>query len=96
VVYLTNLDFIGRLAYSLSGRDKDKLFIILGIINKDYVFISDGELRPTEKPKKKKIKHLKMTSNTAEDIKSIILAGDKVSNSTVKKFIQLMNSKEEV
>lgn len=93
---MTNLDFIGRLAYSLSGRDKDKLFIILGIINKDYVYISDGELRSTEKPKKKKLKHLKITSNTAEDIKSIILAGDKVSNSTVKKFIQLMNSKEEV
>jgi ribosomal protein L14E/L6E/L27E len=93
---LTNLDFMGRLAYSLSGRDKDKPFIILGIINKDYVYISDGELRPTEKPKKKKIKHLKITSITAEDIKNIILAGDKVSNSTVRRFIQLMNSKEEV
>lgn len=93
---MTNLDLIGRLAYSISGRDKDKLFIILGIINKDYVYISDGKLRPTERPKKKKIKHLIITNNTAEEIKSILEVGDKVSNNTVKKVIERMSSKEEV
>lgn len=93
---MTSLDLIGRLAYSISGRDKDKLFIILGIINKDYVYISDGDLRTTERPKKKKIKHLNITNGTAEEIKEILEAGDKVSNSTVKKVIERMNSKEEV
>lgn len=93
---MTSLDFIGRLAYSMSGRDKGKLFIIIGIINNEYVYISDGELRPTERPKKKKIKHLNITNDIAENIKDVLLAGDKVSNSTVKKVIQLMNSKEEV
>jgi ribosomal protein L14E/L6E/L27E len=96
VIYLTSTEYVGKLAYSTSGRDKGKLFIILSIINKDYVYISDGELRPTEKPKKKKLKHLNITNDTAEDIKAVLLAGDKVSNSTVKKFILLMNSKEEV
>lgn len=93
---MTGIDYVGKLAYSTSGRDKDKLFIILGIINKNYVYISDGELRTVEKPKKKKLKHLNITSNTAEGIKAILLAGGKVSNSTVKKIIQIMNSEEEV
>lgn len=93
---MTNIDYVGKLAYSTSGRDKDKLFIILGIINGEYVYISDGELRKVEKPKKKKLKHLNIINNTAEDIKAIILAGGMVSNSTVRKYLQLMNSKEEV
>lgn len=93
---MTEIDYVGKFAYSTSGRDKGKLFIILGIINKEYVYISDGELRKTEKPKKKKVKHLNIINNTAEDIKAVLLAGGKVSNSTVKKNVEIMNSKEEV
>lgn len=93
---MTDNNYVGKFAYSTSGRDQGKLFIITGIIDKDYVYISDGALRPTEKQKKKKLKHLKLTNVTAEEIKNSILAGDKVSNSAVKKSILLMNSKEEV
>lgn len=89
-------NYIGRVAYSKSGRDEGKYFIILGIVNNDYVYISDGDLRPVEKPKKKKVKHLNITTSESEEIKQLILSGDKVSNKVIKKFLQSMNSNEEV
>jgi ribosomal protein L14E/L6E/L27E len=44
---------------SLAGHDKGKLFAILGCENENYVFIADGRQRKAQKPKKKKVKHLK-------------------------------------
>jgi len=44
---------IGRVAYSKAGRDKGKLFIVIGIVDEDFVLVCDGDLRPVEKPKRK-------------------------------------------
>lgn len=96
VVNLINTDYIGKVAYSKSGRDKDKVFIILGIINDNYVYISDGDLRPSERPKKKKIKHLNISEKVAEDIQNLLLNDGKISNSMIRKFLRSMNSCEEV
>jgi ribosomal protein L14E/L6E/L27E len=96
VVYLINTDYIGAVALSKSGRDEGRYFIITGIINNDYVYISDGDLRTVDKPKKKKIKHLYITNTVAEDIRNLLHAGEKVSNSAIRKYLQSMNSIEEV
>jgi ribosomal protein L14E/L6E/L27E len=85
---LVSQDFIlGQVVHSRAGRDKDKYFMIVGIINKDYVLISDGDLRKIEKPKKKKTKHLVAHDSMAFDIKGKLEANMKVSNSDVKKFL---------
>ena len=91
---MINTDYVGKVALSKSGRDEGKYFIILGIINDNYVYISDGALRVVDKPKKKKIKHLDITDTVAEDIRDLLRAGDKVTNSAIKKYLQSMNSKE--
>jgi ribosomal protein L14E/L6E/L27E len=96
VVNLINTDYIGKLVFSKSGRDEGRYFIIVGIINDNYVYISDGDLRPSEKPKKKKLKHITITDIVAENIKNLLLTGDMVSNSAIRKYIQSMNSNEEV
>lgn len=44
---------------SLAGHDKGKLFAILEVENENFVLIADGRHRKIQKPKKKKIKHLK-------------------------------------
>lgn len=93
---MINTDYIGMVSTSKSGRDEGKTFIIIGIINDDYVYISDGDLRPIEKPKKKKIKHLTITDTVAEHIKNLLQSGDKVNNSAIKKYLQSMNSNKEV
>lgn len=49
---------IGDLVISKSGRDKGRMLVVTKVENENYVFIADGDLRKTEKPKVKKIKHL--------------------------------------
>lgn len=55
----------GQVVISKAGRDKLRKFIIVDIINEDYVLICDGKLRKIEKPKLKKTKHLAKTSYIA-------------------------------
>ncbi len=49
----------GMLAKSLAGHDKDKIYLI-SKIDKDYVFLVDGETRTLQKPKRKKQKHIQI------------------------------------
>ena len=51
---------VGRFAKSLSGRDKGRVFIIVDTPEENFVMLSDGELRKLEKPKRKKLKHIKL------------------------------------
>ena len=49
---------IGLLAYSKCGRDRKRLFCVVDVIDEDFVLVADGKLHKTEKPKKKRLKHL--------------------------------------
>jgi ribosomal protein L14E/L6E/L27E len=96
VVKLINKDLLGKVAFSKTGRDAGRYFIIIGIISDNYVYISDGDLRPIDKPKKKKIIHLNISDVKADSIEELINRGDKISNRMVKQYLQSMNSNEEV
>ena len=45
----------GMLAWSRAGHDCGQLYVITDVQG-EYVFLSDGRLKPLEKPKKKKEK----------------------------------------
>lgn len=49
---------IGRVVKSKAGHDKGRLFVVVGIVDDSHVLICDGRLRPLNKPKIKKLKHL--------------------------------------
>ena len=51
---------VGQVVFSKCGRDKGRAFVVLSVED-EYVFLSDGQLRPLNKPKKKKIKHTQPT-----------------------------------
>ena len=79
---------IGRVAFSKAGRDKGKIFIIVGILNEDFVLIADGGLRPVERPKKKRLKHLRYTDRTASAIVEKMNSGIKVVNADLREAIR--------
>lgn len=87
---------LGKVVHSKSGRDKGKYFIVISIIDAEYVYISDGDLRKIEKPKKKKIKHLGFTNLMADEIREAILSDERISNSKIRKFLQVEDIIEEV
>ena len=48
----------GSIVYSKAGRDKGGYFIVMSQTG-EYISICDGKGRKTDKPKRKKIKHVK-------------------------------------
>lgn len=76
---------IGQVVSSKAGRDKDRLFFVVDIIDDQYVSIADGDLRKIEKSKKKKIKHLSKCNNVNETIKEKLENGEKVDNIYLKR-----------
>ena len=87
---------LGKVVHSKAGRDMHKNFIVVGILNNEYVYISDGDLRKIEKPKKKKVKHLNFTDIVAEEIRDLILSKKEVTNSKIKIFLQSADIGKEV
>jgi len=53
-----SMECIGSLAYSKCGRDRKRLFCVVDVIDENFVLVADGKLHKTEKPKKKRLKHL--------------------------------------
>ena len=87
---------VGKVVNSKAGRDMHRNFIVVEILDSEYVYISDGELRKIEKPKKKKVKHLNFTDTVAEEIREIILSEKQVTNSKIKIFLQSADIRKEV
>lgn len=79
---------VGQVVVSTAGRDKNHKFIVLCIIDDQYVYISDGDIRKVEKPKKKKIKHLKKLNYVAENLKDKLESCGKLSNSEIRKLLK--------
>lgn len=93
---MNNSDLIGRVVRSKAGRDSGKTFIIVKVIDDEYVLMSDGKLRTEEKPKKKKLKHMIVTDCIANELKELLLSNKEVTNSMIRKFLQFQDIDKEV
>ena len=49
----------GRVVLSTQGRDAGRYFIVLEVIDENFVLMADGLTRKIDHPKKKKVKHLR-------------------------------------
>lgn len=85
---------LGRVVKANAGREKGNLFIIVGIISKDYVLIADGEKRRLASPKKKKIKHLDFRPEVMELIANKILEGKKVFDAEIKSALYALKQND--
>lgn len=86
---------VGQLVVAAAGRDANKKFIITCIINGQYVYISDGDTRKIESPKKKKLKHLKLTKHVFEEIALLVQQNKQITNSVISKCIKSLDSYRE-
>lgn len=77
---------IGSIVYSKAGRDKDSYFIIVALEG-EFAYICDGDIRRNDKPKKKKLKHLKVTNTVCQSIGDKISETGKVTNPELRKAI---------
>lgn len=79
---------IGQVVKSKAGRDKDRLFLVLDIIDSENVFIVDGKLRKLENPKKKKVKHLVVYNEIIEDLQNAKDEKIVIDNSYIRKLLK--------
>ena len=75
---------IGQLATSKAGHDKDRLYVIVAQTGEN-VYLCDGDLRPPDKPKKKRLKHIQPVNDLVNDkLLSKLLNGEKVYGEEIK------------
>jgi ribosomal protein L14E/L6E/L27E len=86
---------IGRIAQSKAGRDAGKFFIIYGLQGSEYAMIADGRYHKTGRPKKKKLKHLRLLEDINTVIADKIIAGKKVFDSEINSALKTYNNKTE-
>ena len=51
----------GGVVQSVQGRDLGKYYVITEVLTGGFVLVADGKTRTLERPKKKNLKHLRLT-----------------------------------
>ena len=80
----------GDVVKSTQGRDINNLYIVMYVEN-NYAYLVDGYAKTTQKPKKKKFKHIRPTGQTCVSLKEKWLNGQKVLDSEIRKTIDNLN-----
>lgn len=88
----------GQLATSKAGHDKGRLYVIVAQVGED-VYLCDGDLRPPDKPKKKRMKHIQKINESVDGkLLSRLLKGEKVYGEEIKyalkQYLKKSRSKE--
>lgn len=84
---------LGQLVISKAGRDCSKHFIVIQIVDEDFVLLVDGDIRKVEKPKLKKIKHLQKTNRISKFISDRLAREEKITNVMVRREIENLDLK---
>ncbi|SET56870.1 hypothetical protein SAMN05660297_02801 [Natronincola peptidivorans] len=79
---------IGQVVKSTQGRDKGRFFIVVEIIDKEYIRILDGDIRKIDKPKKKKMKHLVKLNIMSEEVKDRVINNKKMNNAFIRRELE--------
>ncbi len=88
---LTNKLEIGQVVKSRAGRDNGKIFLILDIIDEQFVLVVDGDLRKLDKPKKKKVKHLFIYKSVIPEFKDRLTSKEKINDAYVRSVLVPFN-----
>ena len=79
---------VGDLVVSTAGHDMVQFYVIVDIIDKNYVALADGKNKPITSPKKKKIKHILSLDCRDVDFEQKISKKDVDSNAYIKKILK--------
>ena len=77
---------IGCVVKSIAGRDGGRFFAVLST-DGEFALIADGKLRKVEKPKRKKLKHLRKTN-------TVIAEDELTTNKRIRQALYSFNQEE--
>ena len=82
---------VGDIVLSKAGRDSGRYYIVMECAD-NFAFICDGDLHKTDKPKKKKLKHLEQGGKKSEYIADKLACGAKVTNAELRREVSEFES----
>ena len=85
---------VGRVVFSKAGRDQGHYFVVVDVIDEDYVAIANGCQRKVDNPKKKKIKHLVAKPELLEEISKKISEKKRIFDSEVRNKLDAIGYQE--
>lgn len=77
----------GRLAESIQGRDKGRVFVVTAAVDANYVMIADGRTHRLDHPKKKKLMHLRLKQDRV-DISALRHEGGPLQDSDIRRALE--------
>ena len=81
----------GQLVVSKKGRDKGKQFVVVCIVDDQFVLIADGKYHKVKKPKRKTVKHLivlqQVDQSIVERFKANLALTDEHIVSALKSYV---------
>jgi len=81
----------GMLVESRAGHDKGCLYIITDVDDR-FIYVCDGKIRTTDRPKRKKAKHLAKKGDVPELIAQKMKNDQPVISEDIKRVIKLWRS----
>ncbi len=75
---------IGDIVLSRAGRDKGEYFVVMEVSD-NYLTLCNGMSRRTEKPKRKKQKHVKSGFGYSEFVREKLQKGESPTNRELKR-----------
>ena len=79
---------IGSIVVSKAGRDEGRRFLVVGIVDDDFVMIANGGLRRMDRQKKKRRKHLKPTGQVVKALQTRLAEGRPVEDHEVRAWLR--------
>ena len=85
---------VGRVVFSKAGRDQGHYFVVVDVIDENYVAVANGCQRKVDNPKRKKIKHLVAKPEVIEEIREKISAKKRIFDSEVRNKLDAIGYQE--
>ena len=86
---MQNNDLIGKVVLSLSGRDKDHLYVVVDSDKAKNLLLVNGDNKTISNPKKKNIKHLSFIDDIDDELKTTIIDKKRNADLRIKRFLKL-------
>lgn len=74
---------LGEFVYALAGRDAGRCFVAV-CAKENYLFLCDGKHRKAEKPKMKKLIHVRLTDDYDEFVANKLASGGELTNKEIR------------
>lgn len=78
--------FPGRVVFSKKGRDKTRYFVVLYMVDAEFVMMGDGDTRKLDHLKKKRLKHLTACPYEASELIGLLNEG-RLKDSDIRKVL---------